>query len=285
MSFHQPGVSPGRKRGVHAKAQGQAVCDSQVDGLGGVPAGCGQQGCPRSGWGGVKQFEADLRDNLYKIWNRMSSGSSVSAPGHGGGDPQPAHTAGAQCSCVPHHWTTCSERGGDESGAAVQQVSHPCHSYAAAQKSADERWACRWCGGSLTAGSTPTSRSSFMRGALLGIHVVKDESESPAGLGRRRETGWQLAAPAGQARPSGLWKPAGVWDQGGTVVECSVRPVVAQADRGEDAVAVAADGSAEADERFEAAAGQAAEQPIDETSTSSGLRPGSKIPRAASLSS
>ena len=43
----------------------------------------------------LDEFEADLADNLYKIWNRMSSGSYFPPPvraveipkPHGGGDP------------------------------------------------------------------------------------------------------------------------------------------------------------------------------------------------------
>jgi hypothetical protein len=34
------------------------------------------------------EFESDLRNNLYKIWNRMSSGDLFSASGDGGGDTQ-----------------------------------------------------------------------------------------------------------------------------------------------------------------------------------------------------
>ena len=29
----------------------------------------------------IEQFEADLKNNLYKIWNRMSSGSYFPPPG------------------------------------------------------------------------------------------------------------------------------------------------------------------------------------------------------------
>ena len=33
----------------------------------------------------LAQFEADLRNDLYKVWNRMSSGSYFPPPGQGGG--------------------------------------------------------------------------------------------------------------------------------------------------------------------------------------------------------
>ena len=60
--FVQPGpLVLGGSEDEHAKAQGQAVCDSQVDGLGGVPAGCGQQGCPGVDGQALEEFEADLR--------------------------------------------------------------------------------------------------------------------------------------------------------------------------------------------------------------------------------
>jgi hypothetical protein len=37
--------------------------------LGGVAAGQGQQGRPGVDGQAIEQFEADLADNLYKIWN------------------------------------------------------------------------------------------------------------------------------------------------------------------------------------------------------------------------
>ena len=38
----------------------------------------------------LDQFEADLEGNLYKIWNRMSSGTWFPPAGQGGRDPQAA---------------------------------------------------------------------------------------------------------------------------------------------------------------------------------------------------
>src|SRR4051795_2637887 len=43
----------------------------------------------------LEAFEADLADNLYKIWNRMSSGSYLPAPGQGSRDPQAARRRGS----------------------------------------------------------------------------------------------------------------------------------------------------------------------------------------------
>ena len=42
----------------------------------------------------LEQFEGDLADNLYKIWNRISSGSYFPAPGQGGGYRQAARQRG-----------------------------------------------------------------------------------------------------------------------------------------------------------------------------------------------
>ena len=36
----------------------------------------------------IQVFEANLRDNLYKVWNRMSSGSYMLAAGQGGRDTE-----------------------------------------------------------------------------------------------------------------------------------------------------------------------------------------------------
>ena len=43
--------------------------------VGGVPEGQGQPGCGWRGWVSIEEFEKDLQNNLYRIWNRMSSGS------------------------------------------------------------------------------------------------------------------------------------------------------------------------------------------------------------------
>ena len=42
----------------------------------------------------LEEFEADLENNLFRIWNRMSSGSLLSAPSQGGRDPQAAQPGG-----------------------------------------------------------------------------------------------------------------------------------------------------------------------------------------------
>ena len=59
------------------------------------------QGAP--GWTrqSIEEFEKDLKDNLYKIWNRMSSGTLLSAPGAGGGDPETRRRRAPGCLGVP----------------------------------------------------------------------------------------------------------------------------------------------------------------------------------------
>jgi hypothetical protein len=81
VQFDQPGlVVLGGTEDEHANDEGQAVSGSQADGLGGVAAGEGQRG--RAGVHGqaLDEFEADLESSLYKIWNRMSSGTWFPPP-------------------------------------------------------------------------------------------------------------------------------------------------------------------------------------------------------------
>jgi group II intron reverse transcriptase/maturase len=54
---------------------GQAVRHPQADGLGRLQERQGQQGAPGVDEESIEEFEADLRANLYKLWNRLSSGS------------------------------------------------------------------------------------------------------------------------------------------------------------------------------------------------------------------
>jgi len=43
------------------------------------------KGAPGVDGRSIEGFEADLKNNLYRIWNRMSSGSYFPPPGAGGG--------------------------------------------------------------------------------------------------------------------------------------------------------------------------------------------------------
>jgi hypothetical protein len=64
----------------------------------------------------LDEFEADLRDNLYKIWNRMSSGSYFPPPVKGGGDPQAARRRGPNAGRADDRGQGRADGGGDASG-------------------------------------------------------------------------------------------------------------------------------------------------------------------------
>ena len=101
MSIRSTGAVGSREEArKHAKAEGQVVCDSQADGVGGVAAGQGQQGRPGVDGQDLDEFEADLRDNLYKIWNRMSSGTWFPPPVRAVEIPKP-HGDGVRLLGVP----------------------------------------------------------------------------------------------------------------------------------------------------------------------------------------
>jgi hypothetical protein len=66
--------------GERAEPWWQAVCDFQAAGLGGVAEGEGQSGAEGVDEQSIQAFEANLRWNLYKLWNRLSSGSYLPPP-------------------------------------------------------------------------------------------------------------------------------------------------------------------------------------------------------------
>jgi Reverse transcriptase (RNA-dependent DNA polymerase) len=76
-----------------AEVARQAVRGLEAGCLGGVGEGQGEPGRARGGWGVAGGFGSDLKNNLYKAWNRMSSGSYFPPPvraveilkPHGGG--------------------------------------------------------------------------------------------------------------------------------------------------------------------------------------------------------
>ena len=68
-----------------------------------VAANKGAAGVGRGDPRGVRV--AIWRDNLYKIWNRMSSGMLLSAPGEGGGDPEGRMAREPGCSAFPRSAT------------------------------------------------------------------------------------------------------------------------------------------------------------------------------------
>ena len=58
------------------------------------------KGAPGVDGQAIEQFEADLADNLYKIWNRMSSGSYLPPPVMAVAIPKP-HGGGVRVLGVP----------------------------------------------------------------------------------------------------------------------------------------------------------------------------------------
>jgi RNA-directed DNA polymerase len=74
-------TAPSREEpGERAEAGRQAVCDFQAAGLRGMAQGQGQPGAEGVDEQSIQAFEANLRGNLYKLWNRMSSGSYMPPP-------------------------------------------------------------------------------------------------------------------------------------------------------------------------------------------------------------
>src|SRR5262249_61122224 len=95
MSSRSTGAScSGRKRSENAKAKGKAVCDSQVNGLGGVSAGRGQQGCPWGGWAGAGGVRSRSCGQPLQDLEPDEFGVLLSASGQGGRDPQAAWRRG-----------------------------------------------------------------------------------------------------------------------------------------------------------------------------------------------
>ena len=72
------GMDQPERGGIYARSE--VVRDFQTGGLGSVPEGQGQPRRRRGGWSVHRGFEKDLKNNLYKIWNRMSSGSYFPPP-------------------------------------------------------------------------------------------------------------------------------------------------------------------------------------------------------------
>src|SRR5712691_10215895 len=66
--------------GERAEAEGQAVCDFEAAGLGGVAEGEGQPGAAGVDEESIQAFEANLAGSLYKLWNRLCSGSYMPPP-------------------------------------------------------------------------------------------------------------------------------------------------------------------------------------------------------------
>ena len=81
------------------------------------------KGAPGVDGQALEEFEADLRDNLYVIWNRMSSGSYFPPPVRAVEIPKP-HSPGTRVLGVPTSRTGLRKRRGHVSGAAGEPRFH-----------------------------------------------------------------------------------------------------------------------------------------------------------------
>ena len=82
------------------KSAGQAVRNFEVGGRG-RHARRSRRTRARPGWTeSIEAFETDLKNNLYKIWNRMSSGSYFPPPVQAVEIPKP-HGGGSRMLGVP----------------------------------------------------------------------------------------------------------------------------------------------------------------------------------------
>jgi RNA-directed DNA polymerase len=73
--------TPMRATGKPFNIEKKRVCEAYkaVKSNGGAASGDGQT---------IEQFDADLKNNLYKIWNRMSSGTYFPPPGRASRSPK-----------------------------------------------------------------------------------------------------------------------------------------------------------------------------------------------------
>jgi hypothetical protein len=64
----------------------------------------------------IEKFAVAEADNLYKLWNRMSSGSYLPGAGAGGGDTEGPWGRSQGVGCAEHGGPDCSDGGGDAAG-------------------------------------------------------------------------------------------------------------------------------------------------------------------------
>ena len=74
--------------------------DTEAAGVGGVQEGQANKGAAGVDGRSMADFEEDLRDNLYRIWNRMSSGTYFPPPVRAVEIPKP-HGGGTKILGVP----------------------------------------------------------------------------------------------------------------------------------------------------------------------------------------
>ena len=127
-----------------AESTRQVVRDFEVGSLGGVGKVKANKGAPGVDGQSVAEFEKDLKGNLYKIWNRMSSGSYFPPPVRAV-EIAKAHGAGTRILGVP----TVADRVAQtvvaqELEAKVEPIFHPdSYGYRPRRSALDAVAACR----------------------------------------------------------------------------------------------------------------------------------------------
>jgi RNA-directed DNA polymerase len=79
-SFDQPGLGPGRSRVDELKSPGKPFDISKRAVWEAYQKVKANKGAPGVDEVSIEEFEKDLKNNLFKIWNRMSSGSYFPPP-------------------------------------------------------------------------------------------------------------------------------------------------------------------------------------------------------------
>src|SRR3974377_798816 len=140
----QPGRCPGRRRVSMSGLEGKpfAIPNHLVGRAGRRVKGNG--GAAGADGVTVEMFEKDLRDNLYKIWNRMSSGTYFPPPVRAVEIPKP-HSPGTRVLGVP----TIADRvaqtvAADDREPVVEPIFHPdSYGYRPGKSAHDALEACR----------------------------------------------------------------------------------------------------------------------------------------------
>ena len=176
------GVALGGSEDGHAKVAGQAVCDSQADGLGGVAAGQGQQGRPGRGRAGARGVRGRSEEQPLQDLESDEFGVLLSAPGQGGGDPQAAWRRGPRARRADGRRQGRADGRGHASGARVEPSVSP---------------GLLW----LPAGQVGSGRGRGMPGAVLEVRLG-DRSGRPEVL---RQVPWDLVVKAVEAVTDCRW--------------------------------------------------------------------------------
>ena len=144
MFVRSTGLLPGRSRVDELKASGKPFQISKREVWDAWIKVKGNQGAPGVDGQSLAAFEADLKNNLYKIWNRMSSGTYFPPPVKAVEIPK-AHGAGTRMLGVP----TVADRVAQtvvagHLGERVEPVFHPdSYGYRPARSALDAAGVCR----------------------------------------------------------------------------------------------------------------------------------------------